>query len=468
MEPEAPANPPDAESSQHKGKNPEATKEPAVPATSASEPEAPTGTQTPAANSEAPLSEIESPSPDKPPGSGDIVGQKAEVNTTYNYFPASSTGGVPRFPDPTEILSPAVDSNPRFKRVLERAPEYAEVLEQNGILIVSCAHQVVLETAGLGAANAEQFIGYKKRSLFLEGDESWNLRALLKQGQIGCIGESSEGRKDGGVNTVVVVNAYRPAAIAQLEQALHRATNPHWVLRKLYFIILVSGSALAGSDVHRLAERLPHWDIDALRQILVEKTDTLEDAAVLEADLLTSRKAGRWPLDETEFLRDVEQVLGRGGLEALRREIAKRNGADARELAPAKAAALLQRANVVEKAVLLIAAYFPESTVRQFTFLVELLIEGEAVEITETEETSSPPDGKILSRSVRRSIPAAQYWAREEQSLMSRLGLAYVSGAENAQVVSFSEPLLKAAVREAFFPPMCSGDSSDYTKRGCS
>jgi hypothetical protein len=108
---------------------------------------------------------------------------------------------------------------------------------------------------------------------------------------------------------------------------------------------------------------------------------------------------------------------------------------------------------MVEKAVLLIAAYFPESTVRQFTFLVELLIEGETVEITETEETSSPPDGKILSRSVRRSIPAAQYWAREEESLMAGLGLAYVSGAESAQVVSFSEPLLKAAVREALFPP---------------
>lgn len=209
---------------------------------------------------------------------------------------------------------------------------------------------------------------------------------------------------------------------------------------------------MAGSDVHRLAERLPHWDIDALRQILVEQDDTVEDAAVLEADLLASRKAGRWPPDDAEFLRDVEQVLGRGGFEALRREIANRNSADAHELAPAKAAALLQRANMVEKAVLLIAAYFPESTVRQFTFLVELMIEGETVEITETEETSSPPDGKILSRSVRRSIPAAQYWAREEESLMARLGLAYVSGAENAQAVSFSEPLLKAAVREALFP----------------
>lgn len=227
MEPEAPANPPDAESSQHKGKDTEPTKEPAVPATSASEPGTPAGTQPPA-NSEAPLSEIESPSPDKPLGTGDIVGQKAEVNATYNYFPASSSSGVQRFPDPTEILAATVDSNPRFRGILELASRYAGLLEDNGTLIVSCAHPVVIETAGLGAANAEQFIGYRKRRLFIDDDESWNLRALLKEGQIGCIGESSDGRNDGGVNTVVVVNAYRPAAIAQLEdQAQHMRTNPY-------------------------------------------------------------------------------------------------------------------------------------------------------------------------------------------------------------------------------------------------
>ncbi len=383
-----------------------------------------------------------------------------ENNTTLNLKESYHQKMVYEVRDPSqpfEPIKPNSQIQPSFQNIEARASEYAHLLKEQGILIISCAHEVLLYTATLNILDNYSFKSFDRRTIDLDlDDEEISLKTLVDASRLLSIGETAPRKNDGGRNSIVVIDLCENSSLTKFERYSRRLTrNRFWITSGVYYLFRISGVALtAVNDINLLAE-FPRWHINALNEILEGFSDR-GDRKIIQDNLDKSRKAGEglWPIDESDFLYDVEKILSQGGLEVLKKEIENRHNAQADQRPPAVAKELLRKANVAEKIVLFTAVFFPECTIHQFSKIINELFEGESLDEKYQEDSIQPSTGQCITLDKKRKVAAKNWWETNQENAMERLYLEYTVLPEGKTIIGFVQRTLKDGIRVAFPPPL--------------
>jgi hypothetical protein len=401
----------------------------------------------------------------------DILDNSGERADKDDHEPDASRFG---FRDPSQVIPETALGDQRFGLLQVEAENYALMLENSGLVFVSCAHKRIVETAALFVAKADRFAGrnFGFRQLQLDYDkEDPRLRYLLHEEEIVRLGRQyPDGKTRQGHN--IVIHVRHPSELAHVRNCCDCLGDRGWMGRGRFLIFEVSGSAGAASGLDWLPDEFPHWKIPALRWLLSPDSPPSPEAGAMEAELESARARGDWDKNEAKFLTDIEKILRKGGLKALKEEMANRTpnaslvevGSSDPQIEPPTSRAVQQstssqdamalwgKGDILVRSALFTAAYFEDLGVDDFHTVMEPLIEDEEVSIAEEEETFVPEQGKTIRYSKQTPRSAPKQWERHLDETLERAGLSYGDNLLEGKIIEFRDPAMRWPVKMAIGP----------------
>ena len=202
-------------------------------------------------------------------------------------------------------------------------------------------------------------------------------------------------------------------------------------------------------DATALKNCFYHWQVDFLLPCLNAKYGK-EKADSLSARIAEQKQRGLWGnTAPADFYKLIQQFIQQ---ETLEEEVAKREAYDGN----CTAAEFLNRINplrveelfsddAIDRAVLYIAAFFPNLTPPDFDILVRVLLEGKSITLYKT--TAVVKGKKQKKKPLAEEKALLDIWQDDADAVLARCRLKSIQEKGGGRIIEFTNPYLREALK---------------------
>lgn len=356
------------------------------------------------------------------------------------------------FIDPTTLLPGKPNS---LFGASEEVNQMVERLKEYRVLVTDCFDDDTLEVAVYALIERVDLKGtYEKRMLAFEGGNSERLDLRLELLTYSC---DKIGR---GEKLIVVIDNVTKEKSEFLDSMftgrLYARRMVEILAKRDIFLIYMTKpmSLQVRLQQEKTNFHFAHWNIPFLPHLLGRHFSSFE-AEELEQQIVEQRKRGLWDESNSD-IEFYELVSGymRIGPQRLREEVKKRQTDGSRtrsevlnDLKTVKPEALFTGDNEVKEVVLFVATFLPKLTLRDFEFVVGLLLQGRTAPVQiESQIITEQGDVKTIKKQEKKQL--AEFWQQDADRILQECYLKAVRSDKLPQVIDFSLPYLRKEIRK--------------------
>ncbi len=378
------------------------------------------------------------------------VKQQFNIDSVHGlYFNSRSNDD---YSDPTDEFIASDSEVPSFKNQTELRDKF-NILTKKRIILIDCLDDRVAESAIYCLVDICKG-DYAPREILFEGknkprSDSLGLDIFEDTNKLKQINSGKQ------FAVVIRLNSNSQTFFESMRSSSRYAMKIKSILTEQeIFLICVIQSEFIRGLLHKPVKNeesencFYHWNLDYLLPCLSE-VYTQDEAVYLNKHIIEQKEIGLWgKISTSEFYRLIKHFISQ---KILKDEVEKRNNYGGEGITE-----FLNKINpldidqiftedIIERAVLYIAAFFPNLTPPDFDTLVCVLLKGRTITVYNNIKAFDSKKNKKLKLAEEKVL--VDIWRESADSILSKCKLKTVTTKGSGRYIEFSNPYLRQALK---------------------